>query len=113
MLSLIGSFPIISSGPTGENPKFLTGKPTLRQTDIAMGNPPFEDVSPSKNGGFFHYYAGLPKGNFLFLPYFSPKTDKVLTALIALGSVAQAKVSLVVGHTAGHRIEPRLRRKLL
>ena len=25
---------------------------TLRQTNIAMGNPPFEDVSPIKNGGF-------------------------------------------------------------
>ena len=51
-----------------------------------------------------HYYVSLPEGNFLFQPYFSPKTDKVLTALIALGSVAQAKVSLVVD-ASGHGID--------
>ena len=25
---------------------------TLQYTNIAMGNPPFEDVSPTRNGGF-------------------------------------------------------------
>ena len=37
---------------------------------------------------------------FYFSHISAQKTDKVLTALIALGSVAQAKVSLVVGHAA-------------
>ena len=27
-----------------------------------MGNPPFEDVSPIKNGGFPANYVGLPEG---------------------------------------------------
>ena len=42
---------------------------------------------------------------FYFSHISAQKTDKVLTALIALGSVAQAKVSLVVGHAAGHGID--------
>ena len=28
-----------------------------------MGNPPFEDVSPIKQGGFFHCYISLPACN--------------------------------------------------
>ena len=35
---------------------------TLRQSKIAMGNSPFEDVSPIKNGGFPASYLSLPEG---------------------------------------------------
>lgn len=41
---------------------------------------------------------------FYFSHISAQKTDKVLTALIALGSVAQAKVSLVVD-ASGHGID--------
>ena len=32
-----------------------------------MGNPPFEDVSPIKDGGF-HCYVSLPEGSHQFQP---------------------------------------------
>ena len=35
---------------------------TLRQTNIAMGNPPFEDVSPIKKKVNFYCYVSLPEG---------------------------------------------------
>ena len=34
---------------------------TLRYTKIAMENPPFEDVSPTRNGGFPLLYVSLPE----------------------------------------------------
>ena len=35
---------------------------TLREINIALGNPPFEDIFPIKNGGSPASYVSLPEG---------------------------------------------------
>ena len=44
---------------------------TLRLTNIAMENGPFEDVFPIQNG-IFHYYVSLPKGTWLVRLIYKP-----------------------------------------
>ena len=50
---------------------------TLRQTNIAMGNPPFEDVSPIKKKVNFYCYVSLPEGIAKWGQNLLPKWDFV------------------------------------